>query len=365
MEREIYWQAVRNNDPRFNGAFVYGVKTTQIYCKPSCSSRLPKRENVEFFDDFEKAETKGFRACRRCRPKNETPDPQTRVVLRAAEILESEEQVSLETLSAELNISPAHLQKTFKEMIGVSPKKFAEIRRLERFKSEIKSGNDVTGAMYEAGFGSSSRLYENVSEKLGMTPKTYANKGKNMKINYVITDCKLGKLLVARTAKGVCAVTFGDDAETLAENLRKEYANAEIEENNAGLKDYVEAIIGNLDGTLKTLDLPLDLQATAFQMRVFDILRKIPYGETVSYSDVADALGNKNAVRAVATACASNRVALVIPCHRVVGKGGNLSGYRWGVERKKAILEKENKSQVPGLKSQVSGVDFELQVAGS
>lgn len=343
METEIYWKAVQNNDARFNGAFVYGVDSTRIYCKPSCSSKLPKRENVQFFNSLETAEKQGFRACLRCKPQSETANPQTEIVLRAAEILETEEQISLEDLGIKLNVSAAHLQKIFKEIIGVSPKKFAEIKRLEKFKNEIKKGSDVIGAMYESGFGSSSRLYENVSEKLGMTPKIYAKKGKNMTINYTITDCDLGRLLVARTEKGVCAVTFGDDEKTLKENLFNEYENAEIAENNADLKDYVAAILANLAGKNKTLDLPLDLQATAFQMRVWEALRKIPYGETVSYSDVAEKLGNKNAVRAVATACASNRVALVIPCHRVVGKNGDLSGYRWGVERKKQILEKEKR----------------------
>ena len=343
METEIYWKAVQNNDTRFNGAFVYAVNSTKIYCKPSCSSKLPKRENVRFFDDYDNAETNGFRACLRCQPKNETANPQTEIVLRACELLESEEQISLEDLGAELKVSPTHLQKIFKEIIGVSPKKYAEAKRLEKFKDEIKKGNGVTDSMYEAGFNSSSRLYENVSEKLGMTPKTYAKKGANMKIDYTITDCDLGKLLVARTEKGVCAVTFGDDSEDLAANLFNEYANAEIKENNANLKDYVEAILANLKGANKTLDLPTDLQATAFQMRVWDILRKIPYGETVSYSQVAEKLGNAKAVRAVATACASNRVALVIPCHRVVRSSGELSGYRWGIERKKQLLEQENK----------------------
>lgn len=341
METEIYWKAVQNNDTRFNGAFVYAVNSTKIYCKPSCSSKLPKRENVRFFDDFNKAEKNGFRACLRCQPKSETVNSQTKIVLRACQILEIEEQVSLKNLSTELNLSAAYLQKMFKEIIGVSPKKYAEIKRLEKFKTELKEGQDVISAMYEAGFNSSSRLYENVSEKLGMTPKIYAKGGKTMKINYTIIDCDLGKLLIARTSKGICAVTFGGDEKTLAENLYKEYSNAEIEENNVNLKDYVEAILANLNGTNKMLDLPLDLQATAFQMRVWMALRKIPYGETVSYQDIAEKLGNKNAVRAVATACASNRVALVIPCHRVVGKNGNLSGYRWGIERKKQILEKE------------------------
>jgi AraC family transcriptional regulator of adaptative response/methylated-DNA-[protein]-cysteine methyltransferase len=343
METEIYWKAIQNNDARFNGAFVYGVNSTGIYCKPSCASRLPKRENVSFFEDFKKAEARGFRACLRCQPKNETANPQIETVLRACAILETEEQVSLEELGAQLSVNPTHLQKIFKEITGVSPKKFAEMKRLEKFKTEIRDGNDVTTAMYEAGFGSSSRLYENVSEKLGMTPKTYAKKGKNMTISYAITDCDLGKLLVARTAKGVCAVTFGDDDETLRENLFNEYKNAEIAENNADLKEFVEAILANLTGNDKALDLPLDLQATVFQMRVWNELRKIPYGETLSYGDVAERIGNKNSVRAVAAACASNRVALLVPCHRVVGKRGELTGYRWGIERKKAILEREKR----------------------
>jgi len=296
---------------------------------------------VRFFASTETAEAKGFRACLRCRPQTEMANPQTEIVLRACQPLESEEQISLETLSAELNLSPTHLQKLFKEIIGVSPKKFAESKRLEKFKSELKKGNDVTGAIYESGFGSSSWLYENILEKLGMTPKVCAEGGRNMKIDFTVTDCDLGKLLVARTAKGVCAVAFGDDEKTLSENLSKEYPNAEISLNETNLKDFVEAILGNLRGTNKTLDLPLDLQATAFQMRVWETLRKIPYGETVSYQEIAEKLGNAKAVRAVARACAKNRVALVIPCHRVVKSNGELSGYRWGVERKKTILEKE------------------------
>lgn len=341
MENEILWQAVKNNDARFNGAFVYGVSSTKIYCKPSCSSRRPKRENVNYFDDFSAAEANGFRACQRCEPNNEKPNPQAETVLRACEILETEEQITLEDLSAKLDLSPAYLQKTFKEIIGVSPKKFAEIKRLEKFKNELKKGNEVIDAMYESGYGSSSRLYENVSEKLGMTPAVYKKGGKDLQIEYAIVETDLGKLLVAKTGKGICSVSFGDDNETLFENLRGEFSKAEIVENDKNLKIYVEAILANLAGTNKNLDLPLDVRATAFQMRVWEALRKIPYGETVSYSDVAETLGNKRAVRAVATACASNRAALVIPCHRVIGKSGNPSGYRWGVERKKAILEKE------------------------
>ncbi len=341
MENEIFWQAVKNNDAKFNGAFIYGVNSTKIYCKPSCASRRPKRENVRFFATFETAEEKGFRACRRCRPKSESLNPQAELILRACEILETREQITLEDLSAKLDLSPAHLQKTFKELIGVSPKKYAESKRLEKFKTQLKKGSEVTDAMYESGFGSSSRLYENVSEKLGMTPAVYKKGGKDMKIEYAVTDCELGKMLVARTAKGICAVSLGDDATTLFENLKKEFPKAKINKSDANLKNAIEAILENLAGNNKTLDLPLDIQATAFQMRVWEALRKIPYGKTVSYSDIAEKIGNKNAVRAVATACASNRVALVIPCHRIIGKDGSLSGYRWGVGRKEAILKRE------------------------
>lgn len=343
MENEIYWQAVKNNDARFNGAFVYGVNTTKIYCKPSCASRRPKRENVMFFGSFETAESKGFRACRRCQPKKESFNPKAEIALRACRVLETEEQITLEDLGAKLDLSPAYLQKTFKEIIGVSPKKYAEQKRLEKFKGELKKGNEVTEAMYESGYGSSSRLYENVSEKLGMTPAVYKKGGRDLKIEYAIVETELGKLLVAKTEKGICAVSFGDDNEMLFENLRNEFSKAEIVENDKNLKDLIEAILANLQGTNKTLDLPLDVRASAFQMRVWEALRKIPYGETVSYQEIAEKLGNKKAVRAVATACASNSLALVIPCHRVIGKGGNLSGYRWGVERKKAILEKERR----------------------
>ena len=248
MENEIYWQAVKNNDARFNGAFVYGVNSTKIYCKPSCASRRPKRENVNFFDDFSAAEAEGFRACQRCEPKNEKPNPQAEIVLRACEILEAREQITLEDLSAELDLSPAYLQKTFKEIIGVSPKKYAEIKRLEKFKGELKKGNEVIEAMYESGYGSSSRLYENVSEKLGMTPAVYKKGGKDLKIEYAIAETEIGKMLVARTAKGICAVTFGDDEKTLFENLQKEFPKAEVTENDANLKNYVKAILANLAG---------------------------------------------------------------------------------------------------------------------
>lgn len=342
METEVLWRAVEARDARFDGAFVFGVKTTGIFCRPSCSARKPKRENVAFYDGCKEAEVEGFRACLRCKPKNENAvDPQIEMVLRACELIDGEEQLSLETLSDELGLSPSHFQRTFKEIVGISPKKYGEAKRLERFKSEIRDGSDVVTAMYEAGYGSSSRLYEKAAENLGMTPAIYKKGGKGMNINYIITDCELGKLLVARTPRGICSVTFGDSDAGLREDLSKEFPNAEIAEDDHDLKTAVDAIIKYLAGKNKRLVLPLDLQATAFQMQVWDFLRKIPYGETRSYSEVAEEMGDKKKVRAVAQACAKNRVALLIPCHRVIASDGKLSGYRWGIERKKKLLAAE------------------------
>ena len=342
MENELFWQAVKTNDARFDGAFFLGVRTTGIYCKPSCRARLPKRENVDFYATAHDAEARGFRACLRCRPHSaESMDPHVAKILKACELIDNESSMSLEDLSSQLQLSPYHLQRSFKEIIGVSPKKYAEAKKMEKFKAEIKDGSDVTTAMYDAGFESSSRLYEKASENLGMTPNTYKSGGKGMKIEYTITDCELGRILVGRTIKGLCSVAFADDEESLTQNLEKEFPNAEIVRDAAVLKEFVDEILKYLGGESKRLDLPLDIQATAFQMKVWELLRKIPYGETVSYSQIAEQLGDKKKVRAVARACASNRIAVVIPCHRVVASGGKLSGYRWGVERKKTLLANE------------------------
>ena len=344
MNEELFWQAVRANDARFDGAFYLGVKTTGIYCRPSCRAKTPKRENVAFFASWGDAEKFGLRACLRCDPKNGTSvDPQIVKIMKACELLESEDLYALEELAAELGLSPYHLQRSFKEIIGVSPKKYAEAKRMERFKSELRESGDVTAAMYDAGFGSSSRLYEKASENLGMTPAAYKKGGQGMQINYSITDSELGRILVARTIKGLCNVAFADDDASLEENLRKEYPNAEIVKDAKVLKGFVDEILKHLSGEKKRLDLPLDIQATAFQMRVWDLLRKIPYGETVTYSQIAEQLGDRKKVRAVAQACANNRVAVVIPCHRVVGKDGKMTGYRWGLKRKEKLLAAEGR----------------------
>lgn len=342
METEFLWRAVQAKDARFDGAFVFGVKTTGIFCRPSCRAKPAKRENVEFIEAAERAEFSGFRACLRCMPNlAERIDPQIEFVLRALDLISDDTEISLDELSQRLDMSPSHLQRTFKQIVGVSPKKYAEVKRVEKFKDELRGGSDVVTAMYEAGYGSSSRLYEKAAENLGMTPAVYKKGGKGMNINFIITDCDLGKLLVARTSRGICSVTFGDSISEMREGLEKEFPNAEIAEDAENLKNAVDAILNYLGGKNKRLILPLDLQATAFQMQVWDFLRKIPYGETRSYTEVAEAIGDKKKVRAVAQACARNRVAAVIPCHRVVASDGKLSGYRWGIERKRTLLEKE------------------------
>ena len=345
MNNEVFWRAVRENDARFDGAFYLGVKTTGIYCKPSCRARLPKRENVEFYDSFEMAEKSGFRACLRCRPNQiASIDPLIDRTMKVCRMLEREEAVSLEEIAKKLDQSPFHIQRTFKAIVGVSPKKYAEAMRMEKFKHELRNGSDVVTATYEAGFGSGSRLYEKAAEHLGMTPGAYKKGGKGVEIDYVTAPCDLGLMLVARTSRGICSLTFGDSEDGLVESLFAEFPNAEISHNASELQTAVEAIVKYLSGENRKLVLPLDLQATAFQLRVWEFLRKIPYGETRTYTEVAEAIGVKKQVRAVAQACAKNRVAVLIPCHRVVAKSGGLSGYRWGVDRKRRLLENERKS---------------------
>ena len=337
------WMAVEAKNSEFDGVFYFGVQTTGVFCRPSCSSRSPKPQNVRFFETPDDAETAGFRACLRCKPKQElTPGPAAALIGRAFRILlETVDEIpTVDELASRLDVSAGHLQKTFKAVLGLSPKEVTDMMRIENFKKNVRE-TDVTTSLYDSGYGSSRSLYEKAGETLGMTPATYKKGGKGMKINYTIADSPLGKLLVAATERGICAVSFGDDADSLRRELAEEFFAAEIEDNDSGLKDAVRAIVKSLDGEKTILTLPLDLHATAFQMRVWSELRKIPYGETRSYAQVAEAVGNPKAVRAVARACATNPVALVTPCHRVIGSDGKLSGYRWGIERKKALLEKE------------------------
>jgi AraC family transcriptional regulator of adaptative response/methylated-DNA-[protein]-cysteine methyltransferase len=339
-----FWNAVLSKDRRFDGQFVFAVSSTGIYCRPSCPSRRPKRENVSFFQVPAAAESAGFRACRRCHPaESSQTDPQTKMVQQVCRLIEESdgEPVTLETLSEKVGVSLFHLQRTFKSIMGMSPGEYAEARRVNSFKQRVRSGENITNALYDAGFGSSSRLYELASSQLGMTPATYGKGGRGAVIRYAIGDSPLGRLLVAATDKGVCSVRLGDSDELLASELRQEFSAAEIVLDESRLRSALEAVVAHLNDKTPRIDLPLDIRATAFQRQVWQQLQKIPAGETHSYSRVAKSIGQEKAVRAVARACATNPVALVIPCHRVIREDKSLGGYRWGLDRKKKLLERE------------------------
>lgn len=348
MVEEQLWRAVQERTRAADGAFVYAVRSTQIYCRPSCPSRKPLRSNVEFFPLPQAAEKAGYRACLRCRPRDlPAGDPAVERVRRACAVIETaleqdeEGAPALGDLAGRVGTSPFHLQRLFKRHLGISPREYADARRLEKVKHLLRSGDGVAGALYEAGYGSASRLYERADAQLGMTPATYKKGGKGAAIAYTIADSSLGRLLVAVTERGVCAVSLGDDDSALTAGLRTEYPAATITRADARLMPTVAAILAYLSGAEPALDLPLDLRATGFQWRVWQELRRIPRGETASYQAIAAAIGQPKAVRAVANACANNRVALVIPCHRVVRNDGKIGGYRWGSERKERLLAAE------------------------
>jgi AraC family transcriptional regulator of adaptative response/methylated-DNA-[protein]-cysteine methyltransferase len=345
-QADLYWQRVQARDARFDGVFVFGVRSTGIYCRPSCPARRPRRNQVVFFPLPEAAERAGFRPCRRCQPR-EAPagNPTVELVRRICRAIENnlEEPHTLAALGAHAGVSPGHLQRTFKRLLGITPRQYADACRLDRLKTRLREGENVTHALYEAGYGSSSRLYEKAGALLGMTPGTYRRGGKGMKIRYALVNSPLGRLLVAGTSRGICAVCLGDSNAGLRAALCSEYPNAEIRQDAAELKPWLKIILNYLKGHQAQLDLPVDVVATAFQRRVWEELRRIPYGATRSYSNVARAIGRPKAVRAVARACATNPVPLVIPCHRVIREDGSLGGYRWGLRRKRALLEAEHK----------------------
>ena len=337
------WRAVLARDGS-HGAFVYGVRSTGIYCRPTCPSRRPRREQVVFFACPRAAEQAHFRACRRCRPREGVGlDPQAELVKRVCGYIEAnpDEPLTLAALSGHVNISPYHLQRTFKRIVGITPHQYARARRLSTLKAQLREGRGVTTALYEAGYGSSSRLYEEAAAGLGMTPATYRRGGQGMRIGYTIVDCPLGRLLVAATDRGICAVSLGGAGGGLEAALVAEYPAAEIRRDDGGLAEWVNALLRHLNGDQPDLRLPLDVQATGFQRRVWEQLRAIPYGDVRSYGQIARALGRPAAARAVGRACATNPVSLVIPCHRAVGQDGSLTGYRWGLERKRLLLERE------------------------
>ncbi|HLH63805.1 MAG TPA: bifunctional DNA-binding transcriptional regulator/O6-methylguanine-DNA methyltransferase Ada [Ktedonobacteraceae bacterium] len=344
MHEETYWQAVMTRDSSSNGIFVYGVRSTGIYCNPSCPSRRPKREQVVFFPLPEVAEQAGFRPCRRCHPQElRAGDPQIELVREACRYIERhlENPPNLSELSEHVHLSPFHLQRVFKRIMGISPRQYAEAYRLGQLKVQLKEGGSVTNALYDVGYGSSSRLYERTPSQLGMTPGAYRRGGLGMRISYTLVESPLGRLLVAATEKGICHISMGDSDAALEATLFQEYPVAEIARDDVRLLEWVTALLSHLNGSQPHLDLPLDIQATAFQWRVWQALQAIPYGDTRSYSEVARTIGEPKAARAVARACATNPVPLVIPCHRVVREDGSSGGYRYGVERKQQLLERE------------------------
>ena len=336
------WNAVVARDRAADGAFVYAVRTTGVYCRPSCASRRPHRENVAFFESVDEAQRAGFRACRRCHPDAAVADPWTDKIRRACVYLANVDgHPSLAALAERVGGSPYHLQRNFKRIVGVSPREYADAIRLRKVKRALRGGENVTDAMFDAGYGSSSRFYGRAAAKLGMAPSAYRRGGAGMTIRYATARCPLGRVLVAATAKGVCSVAMGATDADLVAHLRREFPAAAIAEDRDALRASTDAIVTHLTGESARIDLPLDIQATAFQWLVWQALSAIPFGETRTYAQVARSIGRPRATRAVARACATNPVALAIPCHRVVASDGSSGGYRWGVERKKALLKSE------------------------
>lgn len=353
---EALWLAVQSRDRESDGVFVYAVRSTGIYCRPSCPSRKPRREQVVFFALPEAAEQQGFRACQRCRPRaTNLRDPRTEAVARACREIDAriradndtsnEAGLTLATLSRAVGMASHQLERAFRRVMSITPRQYADAQRMRRLKSSLQKGDDVTTALYEAGFGSSRGLYERAPSQLGMTPGTYRQGGAGMQIHYTIADSPLGRLLVAATDRGISALYLGEKDAPLKAALQKEYPRAEIDSDSSGsknLKEWVNKILTHLRGKEPHLDLPTDVQATAFRRRVWEELKRIPYGATRTYSEIARAIGQPTAIRAVARACATNPVSVVVPCHRVVRADGNLAGYRWGLERKRALLQHES-----------------------
>jgi AraC family transcriptional regulator of adaptative response/methylated-DNA-[protein]-cysteine methyltransferase len=339
------WQAVLAHDPAADGAFVYAVRTTGVYCRPSCPSRRPKRASVAFYAGPDAAEIAGFRECRRCRPRAGTPVPAGLAdVRRACAYIQAhaDETLTLARLAAHVGASPFHLQRTFAKLVGISPRAYQDAVRAARFRDGLRQGTPVSGAVYDAGYGSISRVYERMPTGRGMTPAAYRRGGKGLAMRYTIVDSPVGRLMVAGTERGICSVKLGDRDERLEQDLRREYPEATVSRDQQALSTWVRTLIAHLDGRAPHLDLPIDVQATAFQWKVWRYLQSIPWGETRAYSEVARAIGEPSAVRAVARACATNPVCLVVPCHRVVQKDGGLGGYRWGTRRKQALLQGES-----------------------
>jgi AraC family transcriptional regulator, regulatory protein of adaptative response / methylated-DNA-[protein]-cysteine methyltransferase len=337
------WVAVVARDSGHDGKFVFAVSTTGVYCRPSCAARRPRRDNVTFFSRPEQAEKAGFRACLRCRPRSISGNPQSDSAKEICRYIEQhlDEPITLERLGKVFRQSPFHLQRRFKAALGITPREYADSCRLRQLKRNLQAGDNVTRAMYDAGYGSSSRLYEKTASQLGMTPDKYRRGAVAATVRYAIADSPLGRMLIAATDRGVCSIQFAQSDGELIEGLKREFPFAVRKPDEGGLQAWVAALLQKMAGKELNSALPLDIRATAFQRRVWTYLQSIPFGATRSYGEVAKAIGQPSASRAVARACATNPVAVAIPCHRVVREDGSISGYRWGVERKKALLEME------------------------
>ena len=340
-QAEICWQAILKRDNAYDGLFYYGVRSTGIYCKPSCSSRQPRPDQVTYFLDQTTAEEAGFRACKRCQPKAQISAVDALVEKALTHLDQATEPLTLHELSTLLGVSPYHLQRVFKAHTGLSPRQYAAARRLEKFKKVAQTSSDVTSAQYNAGYGSTRSLYQQAARELGMTPAAYRRGGHGMVIHYAFIASRLGQILVAATERGLCAVRLGDERQSLETDLISEFPAAQCVPTTDGLERWLQMLQAYLEGEPLPGEVTLDTHATPFQLRVWEALRRIPYGQTTSYSQVAAAIGQPSAVRAVAQACAANPAALITPCHRVVRSDGSLGGYRWGVERKQMILAQE------------------------
>lgn len=337
--------AVRRRDAAYDGRFVYAVVTTGVYCRPSCAARPARPENVRFFPGPAAAAAAGYRPCKRCRP--DEPVPGLAELVAAARYIEanSGERLSLSHLATRAGQSPSRFRRAFKAAFGVSPKAYQDAVRMRHFKAALKAGEDVTGAIYAAGFGSASRVYEPPARNIGMTPSAYRAGGAGERIAYASRSTPLGALLLAATERGVCFAQFGDVPEALLERLREEFANADLEPapgaDSPALDAWLDALVAHLESGAPRPELPLDLKGTAFQVRVWRFLLQIPEGDVLSYGEVAAGIGEPKAARAVASACAANRIAVLVPCHRVLRGDGDVGGYRWGVHRKRALLDLE------------------------
>jgi len=352
LDEAFCWEAIQRRDSSQDGQWFVGVMTTGVYCRPSCTSRHALRKNVRFYRTTQEAERDGLRPCLRCQPLAVASGTAT-----AAQMWElcrfidshSDDRVDLEALAQRAGLSRFHVQRTFKAVVGVTPKQYADARRLARLKSGLKRAKDVTEAVYDAGFGSSSRVYERADTRMGMTPNQYRKGGEGVQITYVTAETALGLMMIGATDRGLCFVQFGENREELAAALRKEYPKAEVEAKGEApgpqFRAWMDALRDHLAGRSKGVshEIPLDIRATAFQMRVWNYLQSIPAGEVQSYAEVASGIGKPSAARAVARSCAANTVAVVIPCHRVIRGSGELGGYRWGLARKRALIDLERR----------------------